>query len=57
MNEIGSLANEITRECEIITRTCASIRRIIKVIYVELALCVMLLVFGLGVQVGKTMCH
>ena len=50
MNEITLLANKITKDC-------ASIRRAIIVIYIELAVFVLVGTFGLGVTIGRTLCR
>lgn len=46
MTEFESLVNRITKDC-------ASIRRAIIVIYVELGVFLLAVTFGLGIQIGK----
>ena len=50
MEEFGLLVDKITKDC-------GSIRRAVVVIYTELAVCILAVTFGLGVQIGKTLCQ
>jgi len=48
MTEMSLLVNKITKDCN-------SIRRTIIVIYVELSILFLAVIFGLGVKVGKVL--
>jgi len=48
---------EFVELAERITADCNSIRHSIKVIYVELAVFVLAVTLGLGIQIGKALCN
>ena len=48
---------ELSSVCDKIAKDCLSIRRAVVVIYVECAVFVLVGTFGLGVEIGKTLCR